>query len=291
MEMQGKFSSDVFSFDGKLTLNYNSSVIEDPLDIDPPYIRTTCESFSLQNADITTECMSMKVLELSTTLKEHEGYPGIYTPMQATITGGEITLPGIKVTGDISLTMVENTVDPYLEYASSLFTFNGTYSDRATPNPSTFTGGWSFIISNAATVNYSPTTEAERIAGYARVKNHLNITASKPGLPTFQLINSTTVDAYEQYSSSIFYGHGLNTLSGNISVDKHSPTKAVTATLVNQLGVTVNLTMNFTNDFLSPVTYASGTIKNSSGTTIGTFSEWNGMLRIDYIDGAFETLL
>ncbi|MFC1559667.1 hypothetical protein ACFL4F_01035 [Candidatus Margulisiibacteriota bacterium] len=283
--LDGRFSSDVFSFDGTLTMDYDQTLAADIWGSYYPV--STMESFSLQNAEITTDAISIKASDLSATFIPQPGHPNVYAPSHTTITNAEISAPGIKVTGDYSVDLVQKTVSPYgPEYTPTAFSFTGTYSDLASPESSS-TGTWSYICPNAATAIWNATTEAEKL-NYPQLTSSANLTSSGPGFATFQLITTGTRESFYQVSSSIFYGHGLNTLDGNVNVSADGT--IVTVSLVSQLGITTNLSMTFTDNSKTTLSYASGTVKNSSNTTLATFGQLSGMLRIDYIDSSFETL-
>jgi len=242
------------------------------------YVASTPESMTF-SGKISSCGVTIEAGNVSVTCFDKD-LPGL--PKNITITGCKILTPSITAEGDFSANMVVNKYSSSHWYPSpKTGAFSGMISDTTTG--CTANGDFSMNVSNAETGLWP------NIAG--RFKGKI----TGPHLPVIQADISYSKPNRYQTLLHVFYGHGLNTLSGTILNTEDPPgtlpfTKRTDIDLTNQFGLRAN--WHFTYDYdAGGVADAGGTIKKSNGTTLATFGIFSSTLRVTYTDGYFETLI
>lgn len=189
---------------------------------------------------------------------------------------GDLSTDAASVHGSLDLVIVTSEAMPGTAVPRSL-TLHGSLGEPGASNP-IFDGNFEIEIENAAQLNFN-----EPIDSNNWPKGHIAFGGSvdAPGRPKVSAEITLATQQYQKFSSSVNYSHNGHTLEGTVTYD--GITGEVRIQMTNQAGLVV--AMQGTDVLV-------GTIKDASGTKIADIApDADGLVRVTYIDGSWETLL
>lgn len=201
---------------------------------------------------------------------------------------GSISGAGVTVAGALSLQVVSNATMPDIGLAPNDLRINGSLTKAGVATP-IFEGTTYIEVENADTFDFShdppicpenwPTCTVEfsgsvNPRGKASVSAHITV----------------STEEYNAFDATVRYDHGSRWLEGTASYrEPEETTYEGECHMQNQAGLRVDMEMLYNSD---DSLEAMGTIKNASGVKIGDIvTDQDGLVRVEYVDGTWESLL
>lgn len=205
---------------------------------------------------------------------------------------GSISAAGITVAGGLDLRAVMNNTVPGTDIGlvPNDVTIRGSIS-VAGLSKAIFDGTTRIEFENAATFNFAYDPETEpliRPNNWPKGKVTFIGSVNPRGKDGVSANISITTREYMKFTSSVRYDHGTRWIAGTISFDGANGRADVD--MNNQVGLKINMQVrNIGSECESLV--ATGVIKNASNVRIGDIVvDSDGLVRISYIDGSWESL-
>ena len=207
---------------------------------------------------------------------------------------GDISAAGVTVAGGLALSAVANSTVPGIGLAPSDVTINGRLQKVGLSAP-IFAGETRISVSNAgglrlgehdvigpgnwpqATVEFEGTVNP---SGKASVRAEITVSTAEPNV----------------FTATVRYDHGTRWLNGTVDYtisegegeDEGKVVHEGLLNVTNQAGLNVRVEMRYVDEDDYEI---QGTIKNASNDTIGSIvRDLDGIVRIEYIDGTWESL-